>query len=136
MKTDTNKIYPVVIYSRNTFIKFHFMKCIQSFFAGSAIVLLLILQACSSPGPASAKTDSDSTQFYTAADFTAVEKTDAHVHVQTRDSSFINQAINDNVNLFSIDYDDANEPPPMEMQEEWALFQQNKFPDRFQYATT
>jgi predicted TIM-barrel fold metal-dependent hydrolase len=112
------------------------MKCIQAFFAGSAIVLSLILQACSPPGPASAKNDSDSTQFYTAADFKAVEKTDAHVHVQTRDSSFISQAINDNVNLFSIDYDDANEPPPMEMQEEWALFQQNKFPERFRYATT
>ena len=99
-------------------------------------ILLAALQSCSSPQSTAAKTEKDSTAFYTANDFTTIKKTDAHVHVQVTDSAFIKQAIDDNVDLFSIDYDDVNEPPPMEVQEKYALFLQKNFPERFQYATT
>ena len=127
-----NKVKYSKLDRRQSYIRFMNIKCVFII----VFVVVAILQGCSSPESASAKNGSDSTQYYTAADFKSVEKTDAHVHVQTRDSTFINQAINDNVNLFTIDYDDANEPPPMEYQEELAVFQLNKFPDRFQYATT
>lgn len=102
----------------------------------SAVTLLATFPSCSSPNAVTVKDEKDSASFYSAADFTAVEKTDAHVHVQTKDSTFIRQAIKDNVNLFSIDYDDINEPPPMEVQEEYALFLQDRYPELFQYATT
>ena len=104
--------------------------------AAVTTILLATLQSCLSPESTDAKNKNDSTAFYTANDFTTIKKTDAHVHVQVTDSAFINQAIEDNVNLFSIDYDNVNEPPPMEAQEEYALFLQKSFPERFQYATT
>jgi len=99
-------------------------------------IFLVSQQSCSFTQSGAGKNESDSTTFYSSGDFTAIKKTDAHVHVQVTDSSFIRQAIEDNVNLFSIDYDDVNEPPPMEAQEKYALALQKSFPDRFQYATT
>jgi hypothetical protein len=92
------------------------------------MLIAVTLQSCSSPESAAANKDSDSTSYYTANDFNTIRKTDAHVHVQTKDSSFVQQAIEDNFNLFTINYDDVNEPPPMEMQQEDALIQQKKFP--------
>ncbi len=100
------------------------------------VILLATLQSCSSPQTPASKNEKDSTAFYTANDFPTIKKTDAHVHVQVTDSAFVKQAIEDNINLFSIDYDDVNEPPPMEAQEKYALFLQKSFPKRFQYATT
>jgi len=99
-------------------------------------ILLVTLQCCSSPQSTDPENKSDSTAFYSADDFATIKKIDAHVHVQVFDSAFINQAIKDNINLFSIDYDDVNEPPPMELQEEYALALQKNFPEHFQYATT
>lgn len=101
-----------------------------------ALLFAFILHGCSSSETAAAKKDFDSTRFYSAADFKTIEKTDAHVHVQTRDSTFLKQAIEDNFKLFTINYDDANEPPPMEVQEEFALYQKKKFPEHIGYATT
>ena len=59
----------------------------------------------------------DSAGFYSANDFATVAKTDAHVHIHRKDSLFVSQAMKDNVNLFTINYDDVNEPPPMEVQQ-------------------
>ena len=100
------------------------------------LLLAFVMQSCSSPEPTAAKKDNDSTGYYSAGDFKIIQKTDAHVHVQTKDSSFVRQAIEDNFNLFTINYDDVNEPPPMELQQEDALIQQKNFPQHLAYATT
>jgi predicted TIM-barrel fold metal-dependent hydrolase len=99
-------------------------------------LLLLVLHGCTSPESAVKQTNDDSTTYYTAADFNAVLKADAHVHVNTRDSSLIAQAKEDNFRLFTINWDDVNDPPPMEAQQEYALFLKNKYPDDIAYATT
>src|SRR5437870_2011077 len=90
--------------------------------------------SCSSPEPAASDKSTDSSSFYSADDFRTVEKTDAHVHVQTKDSSFLQEAKEDNFHLFTINYDDVNEPPPMEQQQEDALFQIKHFPEQIAYA--
>src|SRR6476620_8622552 len=94
----------------------------------SSLLLLVALQNCSSPESKS--------EFYSAEDFNKVTKTDAHVHVQRSDSSFINQAEQDNFKLFTINYDDVNEPPPMEVQQNYAVQLINKYPQDIAYATT
>ena len=112
------------------------MKTIYQHNIIGTFLLAIIMQSCTSPESAVSKKVSNSNSYYSAADFKSIEKTDAHVHVQTRDSLFIKQAIEDNFNLFTINYDDVNELPPMEVQEDYALFLQNKFPEHIAYATT
>lgn len=98
-------------------------------------VFAIALQACSSPSAPETKTSGDSAEFYTADDFKTIKKTDAHVHVNTLDTSFIMQAKEDNFNLFTINWDDVNDPPPMENQQEYALSLRKNFADRLEYAT-
>jgi predicted TIM-barrel fold metal-dependent hydrolase len=90
-----------------------------------------LFSACTS----TMKPNADSA-YYSADDFTTVPKTDAHIHIQTYDSSCIQQARSDNFHLFTINYDDVNEPPPMEEQQEYATHLMKTSPDRIQYATT
>jgi hypothetical protein len=65
-----------------------------------------------------------------------VSKIDAHVHINTEQTALIEQAIEDNFQLFNINWDDVNDPPPMEVQQEFALHQLKAFPGRVEYATT
>ena len=74
--------------------------------------------------------------FYTAEDFYKVEKIDAHVHINSYKKDFVLQAAEDNFRLITINLDDVNEPPPMELQQQMALQQLKVFPDRIAYATT
>lgn len=74
--------------------------------------------------------------FYTAEDFKTVEKIDAHVHVNTNKPDYVQQAVGDRFRLITINWDDVNEPPPMEEQQKFALHQVKAFPDRIAYATT
>jgi hypothetical protein len=102
----------------------------------SALLLFVLIQSCSSPEPATVKKENDPADFYTADDFKTVAKTDAHVHIHRKDSSFVSQAMQDKMNLFTINYDDINEPPPMQVQQEYAVFLKNKYPAHVAYATT
>jgi predicted TIM-barrel fold metal-dependent hydrolase len=79
---------------------------------------------------------SDRSEYYSSDDFYKIEKTDAHVHIHVRDSSFMNQAIHDNFKLFTINWDDVNDPPPMEVQQEYAVNLRKNFPNQIEYATT
>jgi hypothetical protein len=81
------------------------------------------LSSCSSP-------------YYTADDFAKTKKIDAHIHIETSGDAPIQQAAADNFQLFTINYDDANEPPPMEVQQNFALGQIKKHPNGIAYATT
>lgn len=95
----------------------------KSFF----VALVVCITGCTSP---------NNTQYYSGADFAAVKKIDAHVHIHIKDSSFMNQAMRDNFRLFTINWDDVNDPPSMEVQQEYALALQKNFPDQIAYATT
>jgi hypothetical protein len=44
--------------------------------------------------------------------------------------------VHDNFKLFTINWDDVNDPPPMEFQQEYALAQTANFPKQIAYATT
>ena len=96
----------------------------------------LLFQSCAEIKRASAVPVEDTTNFYTAADFKTTEKIDTHVHVNTDKAGYLEQAIEDNFRLITINLDDVNEPPPMEAQQNFALHQVKAFPDRIAYATT
>ena len=74
--------------------------------------------------------------FYSMKDYYAVKKFDSHVHVNTDQAAFIRQAAQDNFRLLTINWDDINDPPPMEVQQDFALKQLKAFPGRIAYATT
>lgn len=74
--------------------------------------------------------------FYTAADFIRVEKIDAHVHFNTDSLVFIREAAVDKFRLLTINLDDVEEPPPMEVQQQFALREIRSYPHRIAYATT
>lgn len=88
-----------------------------------------------SKSDAPATTTQKSEDHYSMSDFGQVEKIDAHVHVNTKDSAFLEQAELDNVTLFSInvDYPDF---PPIADQRDVALHWKQLHGDRFQFAAT
>jgi len=97
-----------------------------------AVRLLLVvagiwLQSCSAPQ------DPPGTIYYTAADFTAVAKRDTHVHINTSDSAFIEQAKADNFDLITINVD-APYFPSIEEQQAMAIAHAAAFPGRVAWA--
>jgi predicted TIM-barrel fold metal-dependent hydrolase len=74
--------------------------------------------------------------FYSMDDFFTVKKIDAHVHLYTDKPDYAKQAAEDNFRLLTITLDDINEPPPMEVQQQFALQQIKTFPESVAYATT
>ncbi|MEJ7587296.1 MAG: amidohydrolase family protein [Ferruginibacter sp.] len=99
------------------------------------LVTCLLLQSCTEAKKESTTPTRDK-DFYTADDFKTLEKIDAHVHVNTNKPDYVQQAAEDNFRLITINWDDVNEPPPMEEQQRFALHQVKAFPDRIAYATT
>ncbi len=66
-------------------------------------------------------------EFYTVQDFKKVDKIDAHVHIDTDRPDFIQQAIDDNFRLLTINWDDPNESADMKVQQKFAVQQINAF---------
>ena len=95
-----------------------------------------LLQNCSQSkkNPVSPVEGTD--EFYTAEDFYTIKKIDAHIHLYTSKLDYAKQAAEDNFSLITINLDDVNEPPPMEVQQQFALQQIKAFPKRVAYATT
>jgi predicted TIM-barrel fold metal-dependent hydrolase len=109
-------------------------------FTGIKLISLLIItcffeNCIQSKSPAGVERKSDP-QYYALTDFKTVEKYDAHVHVNTDKGTFLKQAEEDNFRLVTINWDDVNDPPPMEEQQKFALQQIKAFPGRINYATT
>jgi len=100
------------------------------------LILLLFLVSCSQTKQSLSEKVNADHAYYTMDDFKSVEKTDVHVHINTNQSPLIQQAEEDNFRLLTINWDDVNDPPPMEAQEEFALHQLKDFPGRLAYATT
>ena len=99
-------------------------------------VLCVFLQNCAHTKKYSSGEENSKSGFYTADDFKTVEKIDAHVHIDTDQATFIQQAKEDNFRLITINWDDANEGPPMEIQQEFAIKQKKTFPGQIDYVTT
>ena len=93
-------------------------------------VLCFFLQNCTQ----TKQTSSDS-GFYTADDFKAVEKYDTHVHINSDDTTFIQQAKEDNFRLLTINVNSPDDPA-IEEQRSLALRLIKAYPDRLAYATT
>jgi hypothetical protein len=98
--------------------------------------LLFLLSNCTQTKNLNSVRSNSKPLYYTVDDFKFVEKFDAHVHVDTDQSAFIEQAKEDNFRLLTINWDDVNDPPPMEVQQQFAIKQMKSFPDRVAYATT
>jgi hypothetical protein len=74
-------------------------------------------------------------EYYTADDFTRVDKFDSHIHLNTEQTHFIEQAARDNLRFLVI-VDDRPFGITMEDQEKIVRKQLKAFPDRIAYATT
>lgn len=73
--------------------------------------------------------------YYSVEDFSSVKKFDTHIHLNTYETAYIEQAKADNLRFLDI-VDDRPFGIPMKEQEKIALQQINAFPDRVVYATT
>ncbi|HSB92339.1 MAG TPA: amidohydrolase family protein [Flavitalea sp.] len=93
----------------------------------SAVAITFLIVACES-----CKSEND---YYSISDFAAVKKIDAHVHIETNDSSTILQAQKDNFQLLTINYDDVNEGPPILEQQRYAVKQVKQFPALINFTT-
>ena len=100
------------------------------------ILLLLSLSSCSQNKNSSSEKPESEQPYYSVDDFKSVKKIDTHVHVNSDQPAFIQQAAEDNFRLLTINWDDVNDPPPMEVQQKFALQQIKTFPERISYATT
>jgi predicted TIM-barrel fold metal-dependent hydrolase len=99
-------------------------------------IVCLLLQNCTGAKKNSLEPAKETNDFYTADDFFTVEKIDAHVHIYTDQPDYAKQAAEDNFRLLTIMLDDVNEPPPMEVQQQYALQQVKLFPKQVAFATT
>jgi predicted TIM-barrel fold metal-dependent hydrolase len=80
--------------------------------------LLVVLAACEQP-----------------ADYYGLRKLDTHVHLETTDTSFVRQAIDDNFRLLTIAVG-SSDFAGIEEQVRFAIHQQKLFPDAVAWATT
>lgn len=112
------------------------MKIFMRFNYSAAFALLFFFASCSQTKNSPSEKNNLEQAYYTVDDFKAVEKIDVHVHVNTAQPDFIQLAGEDNFRLLTINWDDVNDPPPMEVQQEFAIQQLKSFPDRIAYATT
>ncbi|CAL1518802.1 amidohydrolase family protein [Chitinophaga sp. MM2321] len=94
----------------------------------------LLLLICSCGGQTTnQETTADTATYYTTADYAAVRKIDAHVHIRTTDTTLVHIAREDNFRLLTIVVD---EEPGMEAQEQFAIQQKTQFPQYVSFATT
>ncbi len=74
-------------------------------------------------------------EFCSEEDFKKMDKVDIHCHVNTKDTVFMNQAIEDNFRILSINTDAPLNVNYME-QQDIANFQRKAFPGHIEYLTT
>ncbi len=73
-------------------------------------------------------------EFLTEADFNKMNKIDIHCHVNKERPDFMEQAVEDNFRILTINTNSSL--GSIEDQQEWALFQRKAFPNRIAYLTT
>jgi predicted TIM-barrel fold metal-dependent hydrolase len=99
-------------------------------------VACVLLQNCGQPKKNTPENEPPKPRFYADQDFKKVAKIDAHVHIETDSPDFIQQAVADNFQLLTINWDDPNESGDMTVQQRIAIDQVKAFPGQVAYATT
>lgn len=99
------------------------------------LILLVLLQYCAHVKKPASVIEKSEPAYYSVEDFGSVKKFDTHVHLNTMDTPFIEQAAADNFRFLDI-VDDRPFGIPMNEQEKIAIQQVKTFPDRMAYATT
>ena len=121
---------------RKTTLIYSSMQIFRLFKYLALSILICFFVGCSQRKNSPSEKDNSEKAYFTLDDFKSVEKIDAHVHVNTEQTSLIQQAEEDNFRLLTINWDDVNDPPPMEIQQEFAIHQLKASPERIAYATT
>jgi len=99
------------------------------------VSLLVFFLSCSHTRKVGSLANSSATSYYSADDFALVEKFDTHIHLNTYDRHYIEQAKADNIRFLDI-VDDRPFGIPMTEQEKIAIQQIKTFPGRVFYAAT
>ena len=79
--------------------------------------------------------ESKSEVYYSLKDFKLIKKFDIHIHMNTEQTAFVNQAQDDNFQFLDI-VDDRPFGLPMNEQQKLAIHHLKNFPDRMAFATT
>src|SRR4051794_2753074 len=109
-----------------------FHRTIAGSLAASVLCLSVAVAAPSTPPQAGQAKAAD---VYSMGDFARVRKYDAHVHANTRDNAFLEQARADGFELLSINVD-YPAFPSVAVQHEAAVTLAKQDPARFHWATT
>jgi len=107
------------------------MKTIMNPMVVLVCVFSFFLQNCKNKNDKNMTT----TDYYSINDFTQVVKYDTHVHINTTDTSFLNQARKDNFRLLTVNVDHGISIP-IEEQQNTAIKLVSEFPERLAFATT
>lgn len=103
---------------------------------GLVLLLAFITLSCATSktnGPIQGENKVDS--YYRAEDFATVKKFDIHIHINTGETTFIEQARKDNFRFLDI-VDDRPFGLPMAAQQEFAIQHLKNFPNDMAFATT
>ncbi|MEO6000433.1 MAG: amidohydrolase family protein [Chitinophagaceae bacterium] len=105
-------------------------------FSNSRLLLLLVLlQSCTNAKKSASLLNISEPVYYSIEDFNSVKKFDTHIHLNTSETAYIEQAAADNLRFLDI-VDDRPFGITMQEQEKIAVQQINAFPDRISYAAT
>lgn len=91
-----------------------------------SLLLILFLSACNNES-------NQQDTFYSVEDFQSVEKIDAHVHLNVANPVVIEQGIEDNMKMITLNV--ANGRSPVSEQQQVALELQEDYSDRLQYTS-
>lgn len=90
------------------------------------IPFLVLMQSCA---------ENQNSEYYSQDDYAAVEKYDAHVHINSFNPAFLEFARKSNFRVLSLNVA-APEYVPIEMQQDFVSKHQEKYPDRLAYTTS
>ncbi len=96
--------------------------------------ILFCLQSCSQASRSKKVSEGVDKKFYTVEDFKSVKKIDAHVHMRTDETTFVDQAIENHFQLININVY-KSEAPNVEEQRKRSLNYINKYPNQISYVT-
>ena len=88
-------------------------------------LIILLLQACNS---------NDGNDHYSLEDFSTIKKVDVHAHQLTARTGFVQQAIDDNFRLISLDTE-VPDYPAIDTQQNYILQLRHRFPNTLYYVT-
>lgn len=92
------------------------------------LTLLVFTSACQNK-----QSESEQDNFYSVEDFPTVEKIDAHVHLNVANPVVVNQGIEDNMKMITLNV--ANGRTPVAEQQRVALELQDEYSERLAYTS-